>query len=161
LRSVLLNINHCGNATLSKKMVATTNTLFKSQVLEHVAKVVEPYAGVRRPAQNSSKDFVRRHGGILATKCLSDGSAGIHPLGNDTMANAKRVVFSFDERSLESLEKLKNQGRFSSMGDAVRESLQINRALQSQANQGFTEVIVRNPETKEERVIVIPALQGK
>lgn len=77
------------------------------------------------------------------------------------MANAKRVVFSFDERSLESLEKLKNQGRFSSMGDAVRESLQINRALQSQANQGYTEVIVRNPETKEERVIVIPALQGK
>jgi hypothetical protein len=77
------------------------------------------------------------------------------------MANAKRVVFSFDERSLESLEKLKNQGRFSSMGDAVRESLQINRALQSQANQGFTEVIVRNPDTKEERVIVIPVLQGK
>lgn len=36
------------------------------------------------------------------------------------MANAKRVVFSFDERSLESLEKLKSQGRFSSMGDAVR-----------------------------------------
>jgi Arc/MetJ-type ribon-helix-helix transcriptional regulator len=71
------------------------------------------------------------------------------------MANAKRVVFSFDERSLESLENLKEQGRFSSMGEAVRESLQINRALRSQAEQGFTEVIVRNPATKEERWIVI------
>jgi hypothetical protein len=67
-------------------------------------------------------------------------------------------VFSFDERSLESLEKLKRQGKYSSMGDTVRESIQINLALQFQANQGFTEVIVKNPHTKEERVIVIPTL---
>ena len=52
------------------------------------------------------------------------------------MAKNKRVVFSFDERSLESLEKLTQQGRFSSMADTVRESLQISRALQSQAGQG-------------------------
>jgi hypothetical protein len=45
------------------------------------------------------------------------------------------------------------------MADTVRESLQISRALQSQAQQGFTEVIVRNPETDEERVLVIPNLQ--
>lgn len=44
------------------------------------------------------------------------------------MAKTKRVVFSFDERSLESLEKLTEQGRFSSMADTVRESLQISRA---------------------------------
>jgi Arc/MetJ-type ribon-helix-helix transcriptional regulator len=75
------------------------------------------------------------------------------------MAKNKRVVFSFDERSLESLEKLTQQGRFSSMADTVRESLQISRALQSQAGQGFTEVLVRNPETNEERVLVIPTLQ--
>lgn len=46
------------------------------------------------------------------------------------------------------------------MADTVRESLQISRALQSQAGQGFTEVMVRNPETNEERVIVIPTLQA-
>ncbi|AMV24214.1 hypothetical protein VT84_07440 [Gemmata sp. SH-PL17] len=74
--------------------------------------------------------------------------------------STKRVVFSFDERSLESLEKLTTQGRFSSMADTVRESLQISRALQAQANQGFTEVVVRNPETREERVLVIPVLQA-
>jgi len=74
------------------------------------------------------------------------------------MAKTQRVVFSFDERSLESLQRMKDQGRFSSMGEAVRESLQISRALQSQAAQGFTEIVVRNPETNEERVIVIPVL---
>src|SRR5260370_26624799 len=76
------------------------------------------------------------------------------------MAKTQRVVFSFDERSLESLQKIKEQGRFTSMGEAVRESLQISRALQSQAHQGFSEIVVRNPETKEERVIVVPALQA-
>lgn len=75
------------------------------------------------------------------------------------MSKNKRVVFSFDARSLESLQKLTEQGRFSSMADTVRESLQISRALQTQAGQGFTEVRVRNPETNEERVLVIPALQ--
>jgi Arc/MetJ-type ribon-helix-helix transcriptional regulator len=74
------------------------------------------------------------------------------------MAKTRRVVFSFDERSLESLQKLTEQGRFASMADTVRESLQISRALQAQAKQGFTEVIVRNPETDEERVLVIPLL---
>ena len=58
------------------------------------------------------------------------------------MSKNKRVVFTFDERSLESLQKLTDQGRFSSMADTVRESLQISRALQSQAGQGFTEVRV-------------------
>lgn len=75
------------------------------------------------------------------------------------MSKNKRVVFTFDVRSLESLQKLTEQGRFSSMADTVRESLQISRALQSQAGQGFTEVMVRNPETHEERVLVIPTLQ--
>jgi len=75
------------------------------------------------------------------------------------MSKTRRVVFSFDERSLEGLQQLTEQGRFSSMADTVRESLQISRALQAQAGRGFTEVLVRNPETNEERVLVIPALQ--
>ncbi len=76
------------------------------------------------------------------------------------MAKTKRVVFSFDERSLASLEDLTRQGRFPSMAETVRDSLQISRALQVQAEQGFSEVILRNPETKEERVIVIPTLHS-
>jgi Arc/MetJ-type ribon-helix-helix transcriptional regulator len=74
------------------------------------------------------------------------------------MPKTQRVLFSFDERSLDSLKRLTEQGRFSSMADTVRKSLQVSRALQAQAEQGFTEVVVRNPETKEERVVVIPNL---
>ena len=74
------------------------------------------------------------------------------------MAKTQRVVFSFDDRSLESLKEITEKGRFPSMANAVRDSLQISRALQQQAGRGFTEIIVRNPETKEERVIVIPKL---
>jgi SpoU rRNA methylase family enzyme len=75
------------------------------------------------------------------------------------MAKTRRVVFSFDERSFESLEKLTEQGRTGSMANTVRDSLQVTRALQSQAQNGYTEVVVRNPETNEERVLVLPNLQ--
>ncbi|MBI4776965.1 MAG: hypothetical protein HY788_22755 [Deltaproteobacteria bacterium] len=74
------------------------------------------------------------------------------------MVKKQRVVFTFDERSLKSLEDIKEQGHFSSLADTVRESLRVSRALQSQAEQGYTEVIVRNPKTNEERVVVIPSL---
>jgi hypothetical protein len=70
----------------------------------------------------------------------------------------KRVVFTFDERSLDSLEKLKELARFDSLAEAVRNSLQVARALQQQKEQGYTEVVVRNPNSKEERVVVIPNL---
>lgn len=74
------------------------------------------------------------------------------------MSKTKRVVFSFDEKSFESLEKLTKQGRYPSMASAVKDSLQINSALQGQVEQGFTEIVVRNPETDKERVIIIPTL---
>lgn len=76
------------------------------------------------------------------------------------MPKTQRVVFSFDDRSLESLKDITEKGRFSSMANAVRESLTISHALQIQAEQGFSEIVVRNPETKEERVIVIPSLHS-
>jgi hypothetical protein len=74
------------------------------------------------------------------------------------IAKTHRVMWSFDKRNLESLQKLTKQGGFASMADTVRESLQIGRDLQAQAKQRFTEVIVCNPETGEERGLVIPLL---
>lgn len=76
------------------------------------------------------------------------------------MSKSKRVAFTFDERSLATLEDMTEEGHFSSMADTVRESLQISRALQIQVKQGYTELVVRNPETGEERVIIIPSLQA-
>jgi Arc/MetJ-type ribon-helix-helix transcriptional regulator len=77
-----------------------------------------------------------------------------------TSKKSKRVVFTFDERSLATLEDITQEGHYSSMADTVRESLQISRALQTQAKQGFTEIIVRDPGTGEERVLVVPSLQS-
>jgi hypothetical protein len=74
------------------------------------------------------------------------------------MAKSKRVLFTFDPQSYQNLKQVFEQGPFASMADTVRDSLQTSQALQSQAKQGFTEVVVRNPETKEERVVVIPTL---
>lgn len=72
------------------------------------------------------------------------------------MATGKRVVFTFDERSLESLKRLAEQGQYPSMADAVRDALRVRRALQQQAEQGYIECIVRNPKSGQERVLLIP-----
>lgn len=73
---------------------------------------------------------------------------------------SKRIVFTFDEKSLGSLEQVKKRGKFSSLGTAVRESIQINQELHDQAAEGFSEVVVRNPKTKQEKTIVIPSLRA-
>jgi Arc/MetJ-type ribon-helix-helix transcriptional regulator len=75
------------------------------------------------------------------------------------MAKSKRVLFTFDPQSYENLRRLTAQGPFASMAEAVRDSVQMSKVLRKQAEQGFTEVVVRNPATKEERVLVIPSLQ--
>ena len=71
------------------------------------------------------------------------------------MPRTKQVLFTFDERSFASLEALTLQKGFSSMSHTVQESLPIMGALQKHAAEGFTEVIVRNPETDERRVLRI------
>lgn len=72
---------------------------------------------------------------------------------------SKRIIFSFDEKSLENLEHLKEKGRFQSLGTAVRQSIEINQVLYDQASEGFSEVIVRNPKTKQEKTVIIPSLK--
>ena len=71
-----------------------------------------------------------------------------------------RIAFTFDLNSLEALEEMKEEGHYSSLAETVRDSLQINRALQTQAKKGYSEIIVRDPETGDERVLVIPSLQS-
>lgn len=71
---------------------------------------------------------------------------------------SRRVAFTFDDRSVKTLEQLTQEGRFSSLADTVRESIQISRALQTQAKKGFTEIVMRNPDTQQERIVVVPRL---
>jgi hypothetical protein len=72
---------------------------------------------------------------------------------------SKRIVFTFDPKSMGSLEAVKDKGKFSSLGTAVRESILVNEVLHNQIAQGFTEVVVRNPKTNQEKTIVIPSIQ--
>ena len=72
---------------------------------------------------------------------------------------AQRVVFTFDHPSFLSLKQVQERGDFSSMGTAVRESVQLSEILQDQVAEGFTEVVLRNPKTNQEKTLVIPSLQ--
>jgi hypothetical protein len=72
---------------------------------------------------------------------------------------SQRVVFTFDENSLESLKQLQQKGEFTSLGTAVREAVHLSEVLQDQITAGFSEVVLRNPKTNQEKTIVIPSLQ--
>ena len=72
---------------------------------------------------------------------------------------SQRVVFTFDDQSLNSLKKVQSNADFASMGTAVRESIQLSEILQNQVQSGFSELVLRNPKTNQEKVLIIPSLQ--
>lgn len=74
-------------------------------------------------------------------------------------AMAQRVVFTFDDNSLESLRQVQERGEFSSMGTAVREAVQLSEILQDQVADGFSEIVLRNPKTSQEKTLLIPSLK--
>jgi hypothetical protein len=76
----------------------------------------------------------------------------------DATQKSKRILFTFDDTSLNNLEDVKEKGGFNSLGTAVRESIEINQLLHDQADEGFSEVVVRNPKTKQEKTLVIRSL---
>ena len=73
------------------------------------------------------------------------------------MPRAKRIVFSFDDSTEKKLVEVTRKAGFSSMARAVRESVSLFRLLQDYRDQGYTELIVRDPEcAKEIRVAFSP-----
>lgn len=72
---------------------------------------------------------------------------------------AQRVVLTFDANSLDSLRQLQERGEFKSIGTAVREAVQLSEVLQEQVDDGYTEVVLRNPKTNQEKTLVIPSLR--
>ena len=70
------------------------------------------------------------------------------------MAESKRIVFSFDERSFETLQDIQRRGKFSSMAQVVREALRILGALQLQKDEGFDQVVVKK-QNGEARVLLL------
>ena len=71
-----------------------------------------------------------------------------------------RIVFTFDEQSLAGLEDIKDDGNYACFAETVRDSLQITRSLQKLAKKGYSEIIVRDPETENERLLIIPTIQA-
>ena len=64
------------------------------------------------------------------------------------------MVFTFEAESFSSLEKLQEEGDYPSLAETVEDSLKILWAVQKQAKQGYTELIVRNPSTDDEKLIL-------
>ncbi len=75
-----------------------------------------------------------------------------------TPKGGKRIVFTFDERSLLSLERVRHRLGAKSLAEAVRISLALADSLQKEAELGFVEVVTRSPKTGMERVMGGPAL---
>ncbi|MBE0656243.1 MAG: hypothetical protein IH602_01055 [Bryobacteraceae bacterium] len=69
---------------------------------------------------------------------------------------ADRIVFSFDQRSRDSLIRVTDRGGYPSMGATIRDALHLLETLQDQAAEGFSQVIVRKPRGKEQRFLVLP-----
>ena len=67
---------------------------------------------------------------------------------------SKRVVFTFGERALRQLRELQAQMELPSMAETVRQSLMIAKTLRDQAEAGFTEVLMRDPKSGREAILV-------
>ena len=67
---------------------------------------------------------------------------------------SKKVVFTFEAESFPSLEKLQEDGDYPSLAETVKDSLKILWAVQKQTKQGYTELIVRNPNTDTEKLVL-------
>lgn len=63
----------------------------------------------------------------------------------------KRVVLNFDAVAYGNLEELRKMGGFKTVADAIKDSLVVRTMLYRQAEQGFSELCVRNPGTGKER----------
>ena len=72
----------------------------------------------------------------------------------------KKVMFTFAPESLAALEKLQEDGRYDSLAETVKDSLKILWAIQQGAKQGYTELIVRNPSTDTEKLVLDYKAEG-
>ncbi len=69
--------------------------------------------------------------------------------------NVTKVVFSFSEEALTSLDRMTRDAGLST-AQTLCESLRLARAVQKQMANGFTELVLRNPRTGAEQRIRQP-----
>lgn len=74
------------------------------------------------------------------------------------MAENTRILFTFDQRSYENLESLGATFGFSSKAETVRAALRLANTLRDQVEKGYSEIVVRNPNTGAERILAVDFL---
>lgn len=67
----------------------------------------------------------------------------------------KRVVFNFDEQSLKRLQSIAKDLNYKSPAGVVGDAVAVFDAIAKTHKQGFTELVVRNPNTNKEREIIL------
>jgi hypothetical protein len=72
---------------------------------------------------------------------------------SESLLDMTRVAFTFDDRSLFALYSVNEWLMCRNYGEALTWSLRILWTLYKLREQGYTELIVRNPKTGEERII--------
>jgi hypothetical protein len=70
-----------------------------------------------------------------------------------------RVVFTFDEGTLENLKQMTRDTKSKSMAETLRNAVNGIHILGESMKRGFTTLILRNPTTKKEETIVIEVLR--
>jgi hypothetical protein len=73
----------------------------------------------------------------------------------------RRVTFSFGDVSHEDLSKMVKQGGFTGMEKPQNSFIHHHLCFPKPEPTGEKEIIVRNPETGEERIIVVPTFEPK
>jgi hypothetical protein len=74
------------------------------------------------------------------------------------MAKNKRIVFTFDQKTYDELERIRELGGFSSLAEAARESITLTRMLQIQSSLGFSDIQVNKPGTEERKTLICRSL---
>ena len=71
------------------------------------------------------------------------------------MSKKKFVVFfSLDEKTYKQLEQLTEQPGFIDLASTAKDMIHVLTTLQKRRKQGFKQVIVRNPDTGKEHILV-------
>lgn len=64
----------------------------------------------------------------------------------------------FDEAAYEHIQKVKQDDGYNTLGEVVSDSLRIQAALRSEREKGFEQILVRNPRTREMRILNFPEM---
>ena len=67
----------------------------------------------------------------------------------------KRVVLSFDAVAFGNPEELRRKGGFKSIAEAIKDALVVRTMLHRQAEQGFSQLLVQNPDSRKERIVAL------